>query len=127
MSLYHIEIHTYRRPLVWLLSKATPSDQIARWQTLLSKCDFNITYLPGKENPVADFLSRMRKIDVIELEDSRDKVIVVGAITKLKEELKPLEWSIEEIKRLQNTDKGYKIIKEMMKTGAETEAIVEKL
>ena len=27
---YHIEIHTDHRPLVWLLSKATPSGRIAR-------------------------------------------------------------------------------------------------
>ena len=60
---YHVEILTDHRPLVWLLSKATPSGRIARWQTLLSEYDFNVTYLPGKENPVADFLSRMRKVE----------------------------------------------------------------
>ena len=52
---YHVEMHTDHRPLVWLLGKATTSGRIMRWQTLLSKYDFNFTYLPGKENPVADF------------------------------------------------------------------------
>ena len=75
-----------------------------------------MTYLPGKESPVADFLSRMRKVEEIELEDPRDKVMMVGAVTKRKEEQEeeqePLNWSVEEIKRLQDTDRGYKIIRD---------------
>ena len=36
-------------------------------------------------------------------------------------------WSIEEIKRLQDTDRGYKIIKEMIKEGAKMETIMKNL
>ena len=57
---YPIEIHTDHRSLVWLLQAVNPSGRIARWQTLLSEYDFTVSYLPGKENVVADFLYRMR-------------------------------------------------------------------
>ena len=133
---YHIQIHTDHRPLTWLLKVASPNGRIARWQTLLSEYDFSIKYLPGKENIVADFLSRMKKLDETELVDPRDKIMSVNmgadflsgmkkldktelmdprdkimsvgdAHTKAQEEV---EWNLEEIKRLQNENKAYKII-----------------
>ena len=57
---YPVEIHTDHRPLVWLLQVASPVGKIARWQTILSEYDFSISHIPGKDNIVADYLSRMK-------------------------------------------------------------------
>jgi len=51
-------IQTDHQPLKWLFSLKEPSPRILRWQTLLSEFDFNIEYIKGKTNQVADFLSR---------------------------------------------------------------------
>ena len=51
----------------------------------------------------------MKKLDETELVDPRDKIKSVGdAHTKAQEEV---EWNLEEIKRLQNENKTFKIIK----------------
>ena len=56
---YPVEIRTDHRPLVWLLQVASPVGRIARWQTILSEYNFSVSHIPGKENVVADFLSRL--------------------------------------------------------------------
>ena len=105
---YHIQIHIDHRPLTWLLKVASPNGRIARWQTLLSEYDFSIKYLPGKKNMVAGILSRMKRLDKTKLVDRRNKIMsVVDTHTKAQEEV---EWNLEEIKRLQNENKAYKII-----------------
>ena len=69
---YEINIHTDHRPLVWILEKSHPNSRIARWQILVSEYNITTKYIPGKENVVADFLSRVR-MNMIE----EDKVLLV--------------------------------------------------
>ena len=57
---YPIIIQTDHRPLIWLLTTANPSGRVARWQLLTLEYDIKTLYLPGKENVVADALSRLR-------------------------------------------------------------------
>jgi len=51
-------IKTDHRPLKCLISLKEQSPRIVRWQTLLSEFDFKVEYIKGKQNKVADFLSR---------------------------------------------------------------------
>ena len=53
-------VHTDHWPLVWLLTTSNANNWIARWQLLVAEFDIKVEYIPGKENKVADCLSRLR-------------------------------------------------------------------
>lgn len=53
------KIQTDHRPLVWLNSLKEPNMKLQRWKMRLNEYDFEIEYIKGKTNQVADFLSRM--------------------------------------------------------------------
>ena len=52
-------IETDHRPLVWLHSLREPNQRLIRWKLKLEEFDFEIRYKKGKENYVADALSRI--------------------------------------------------------------------
>ncbi|XP_055381890.1 probable polyketide synthase 39 [Condylostylus longicornis] len=52
-------IRTDHQPLKWLHSLKEPGAKLQRWRIRLNEYDFEIDYVKGKENRVADFLSRM--------------------------------------------------------------------
>lgn len=63
LSGQHFTIVTDHSALTWLLSTAKmPTDNVfSRWITMLQGYDFEIRHRPGKENRVADALSRLVK------------------------------------------------------------------
>ncbi|GFV20138.1 retrovirus-related Pol polyprotein from transposon 297 [Trichonephila clavipes] len=46
------------QPLKWLLSIKSPSGRLARWALKIQSFNLKIDYTPGKDNVVADILSR---------------------------------------------------------------------
>lgn len=60
------KVQTDHRPLVWLNSLKEPNSKLQRWKIKLNEYDFEIEYIKGKENYVADFLSRLEANCVIE-------------------------------------------------------------
>lgn len=56
----HFKILTDHRPLVWLHNLKEPNSKLQRWKIKLEEFDFKIEYLQGKENKVADALSRVK-------------------------------------------------------------------
>ena len=122
---YHIEIHTDHRPLVWLLKVASPNGRIARWQTLLSEYDFGIKYIPGKDNIVADFLSRMKRQEETELVDPRDRIMIVGDARIDNQE--GVEWNLEETRKLQDANEAYLIAKKGIESGKSLKEIRDEL
>ena len=52
-------VQTDHRPLQWLMSKPEQSAKTIRWALTLQEYDFTIIYGPGKDNVVADALSRL--------------------------------------------------------------------
>lgn len=52
-------IKTDHQPLIWLNSLKEPSAKLQRWKIKLNEYDFDIKHIKGKENKVADFLSRI--------------------------------------------------------------------
>jgi hypothetical protein len=52
-------VQTDHRPLQWLMSKAQPPPKLLRWALILQEYDFVIVYGQGKDNVLADALSRL--------------------------------------------------------------------
>lgn len=74
-------ICTDHKPLVWLHNIKEPNMKLQRWKIMLNEYDFNISYLRGKENHVADGLSRYINRDddeVISLNTLWDKKIILN-------------------------------------------------
>nr|AAM11674.1 pol protein [Drosophila melanogaster] len=56
----HCEIASDHQPLCWLHKLKEPNSKLTRWKIRLSEYDFDIKYIKGKENHVADALSRIK-------------------------------------------------------------------
>lgn len=54
----HFKVKTDHKPLKWLESLKEPNSKLVRWKLLLSEYDFDTDYIKGKDNNVADSLSR---------------------------------------------------------------------
>ena len=55
-------VHSDHEPLTWLQTQKTPSRRQARWLEYLSRFQYQIIYVRGDENVVADALSRMLSV-----------------------------------------------------------------
>ena len=54
-------VETYHRNLQWMAASQSPI--VVRWRTLLQSYTFIIRHIPGKDNKVADWMSRMYKME----------------------------------------------------------------
>lgn len=52
-------LYTDHQPLTYALNLKTPNSKIVKWRLRLSEFNFKIEYKPGKQNVVADALSRL--------------------------------------------------------------------
>lgn len=69
-------VRTDHRPLVWLSSLKEPNTKLQRWKVKLEEYNFDIQYVKGKDNQVADGLSRMEiyhNEDVTHLDDINEE------------------------------------------------------
>lgn len=55
-------VQTDHKPLVWLNNLKEPNMKLQRWKIKLNEYDFDINYVRGKDNQVADGLSRPPEI-----------------------------------------------------------------
>jgi RNase H-like domain found in reverse transcriptase len=60
----HFEIRTDHRPLVYLFSQVDPSSRLNKFRMTLQEFDFTVVYIKGKDNVVADALSRIHVDDL---------------------------------------------------------------
>eukprot|EP00253_Pinus_taeda_P007202 PITA_07202 len=67
---YSVVLYTDHSAIKYLANKPITNARITRWLILLQEFDITIKDRPGKENPVADFLSRIPKsIETTAVED----------------------------------------------------------
>lgn len=69
-------IMTDHKPLLYLFGIKDPSSRLLKFRLTLEEYDFNVVYIKGKENAVADALSRI-SINSKELKYVNDKIINV--------------------------------------------------
>ena len=55
---HHCDVFTDHEALKSLLNTPHPSGKLARWGLALQEVDLSISYRPGKQNVLADVLSR---------------------------------------------------------------------
>ena len=58
---YPVVLYTDHSTIKFLANKHVTNGRVTRWLILLQEFDITIKDRPGKENPVADFLSRIPK------------------------------------------------------------------
>ena len=99
---FPVRVATDHRPLTWLFSTKDASGRIARWQMLVSEFDIIIDYIPGRENVVADAMSRIRlqaQEAIIAAVSARDDR---GENDGANADLNEVEWDLSELKREQD-------------------------
>lgn len=73
-------LYTDHKPLTYALNLKTPNDRLIRMKLRLEEFDYEIQYRPGKQNIVADGLSRTtHEINVNETESSSDAETIHSA------------------------------------------------
>lgn len=70
------EIQSDHKPLVYLFSLKDPTSKLARLRLDLSEYNFTISHIPGKDNVVADALSRIHINDIKNIANYDDQVNV---------------------------------------------------
>lgn len=74
-------IQTDHQPLRWLASLKEPNSRLIRWRIKLAEYDFDIEYVKGKDNKVADFLSRL------EINDENKENLDMKSLFQISDEL----------------------------------------
>ena len=111
---FPVEVVSDNNPLIYLMKSATSNSRVVRWQA--ATLDFNIInfkHLPGKENIVADCMSR-KPFDVID--DLLDDLPVLAAIKVRQEEDEPavIEWDLCQLQKDQDADPIFSEIKKII-------------
>lgn len=90
-------LYTDHKPLEWLKSQKDPGSRLGRWAIKLQEYDFEIKYVKGKENYVADWLSRNKEeFNNNEDEDNRSMIVEIDKeLTEADEDAQTIHTSHE--------------------------------
>nr|CAD2179014.1 unnamed protein product [Meloidogyne enterolobii] len=139
-----IELHTDHKPLAFLLKKAETHQNLARWLVELQNYNIKIVHIAGKQNSLADALSRIPHEDLSpeeiekleELEDIAEfpvclainkKPFVVHEKFGLTMSIRSMEGNIHQIdiRKEQSEDPEASILIDFLKSGNFPEDISE--
>lgn len=71
----HVKIHTDHQALKFLSTCVNNNGKIARWFAFLQEFDLEIVHIPGRENEIADTLSRNGRNGDTSLEEKKIAMI----------------------------------------------------
>lgn len=109
----HVIIRTDHKALIFLKSCKLGSGRLARWTLALQNFNISWEYIPGKENIVADIISRTDYEGNVETRNQnefrilnilREDKFVVAIVNKIKEEQKIDQTVIKIKSKLENGD-----------------------
>ncbi len=96
------KIRTDHGSLVWLMNSKDFTGRLMRWSLKLSEYDFDIEYIPGKSNAVADALSRVviNNVDILTNNDKDNDVIIsdIDNINSKLDQVKLMQYDDAELK-----------------------------
>ena len=78
---YPVKVLSDHLPLKYIFNQASPNSRITRWQLILAEFALQVDYVPGRDNVVADCLSRLRQT-----EDFDEKVLLIRTWEKQGQE-----------------------------------------
>jgi RNase H-like domain found in reverse transcriptase/Reverse transcriptase (RNA-dependent DNA polymerase) len=121
----HFIVHTDHKPLVYLFSQIDPSSRLCKFKTALMGYDFEIKYVKGQNNVVADALSRITLDELVELSNqvNNSSILVVaraqqrnndnkiGKIEGNKEQGQRTDHTEEPINEILKRPKGATLVK----------------
>lgn len=98
--------------------------KLQRWKIKLNVYDYNIQYLPGKENHVADALSRIQIQENFLEEDSQVSISTAATVHSAQEDIqnhigiteRPLNYYYRQIEFIKGNSDEVEIIKYFQKT-----------
>ncbi|KMQ88181.1 retrovirus-related pol polyprotein from transposon [Lasius niger] len=97
----HVKIHSDHKALKFLTACADDSARIARWMAFLGEFNLEICHIPGKENTIADTLSRNNVKNGYAKKE--EKIKHIAAVSQPNDENESTKW-VELIAEAQQTD-----------------------
>jgi RNase H-like domain found in reverse transcriptase/Reverse transcriptase (RNA-dependent DNA polymerase)/Integrase zinc binding domain len=101
-----VTIFTDHKPLTYALKAKNHNDKLNRWMARLEEFDHEILYKPGKENVVADFLSRL---EINALSDATQHSALSDSCELIPTSLRPLNSFRNQILIKQADEDSYKL------------------
>ena len=90
-------VHTDNNPLTYIFSSANLDAAGQRWVAHLASYNFSLEYQKGKDNTVADFLSRMNEcLPEEEVQEYLNKILYPGVKAVLDNTIMPIEECAEQ-------------------------------
>ena len=107
---YEVHVYTDHAPLKGILTKRTKDPCLTRWALLVQEYAIQLHYLPGKENIMADVLSRLtpKREDASGIPAELNETLIerVNHTEELNSYIpEKAPWSEEELRRKQKGDK----------------------
>lgn len=87
----HFIVKSDHKPLVYLFNLKDPSSKLTRLRLDLAEYDFVIEHIAGKDNVVADALSRIHISDIIKSQSAESIKVMTRSMTKNNSSLKNKE------------------------------------
>lgn len=78
----HFKIETDHKPLVWLMSLKDPNSRLVKWRLRLEEFDYQVIYKKGKDNCVADALSRV-EINTKEVISNEEELELMSVLPQI--------------------------------------------
>ena len=105
----HFTLRVDHKPLLSLLAMKEPKPKLARWVMEISEYSFSVQHKPGKDIPHVDALSRLPRVELIEVSEGFEPVWDKRRVAQEQARCKTLERLFEKAK---DSDSDYRVDKE---------------